>query len=852
MNQMEINGEELVFGLDIGTRSVVGTIGYNEGERFIVIAQEIREHQTRAMLDGQIHDINRVAATIRDIKVSLQEKTGYVLEEVCIAAAGRVLKTKTIHADMDFEKEHNVTKEDMDTLVSLGVEKAFGEFQKENDTDIHFYCVGYSVVKYYLNGLWMGQPEHHKAKSIGADLIATFLPEDVVDGLYQAVELADLRVANLTLEPIAAIRVAIPERFRLLNIAMVDVGAGTSDISITNDGSVIAFGMLPHAGDLLTEALAKSCLIDFVTAEKLKTAATTQTKIVYEDIMGIEQTITADEVIAICQPEIDKMAKLTADTIVELNGGTSPSAVFIVGGGGKIKGFSDKIASELGLDPSRVALRGEEILRNVEFPEGSLMDSTIITPIGICLSYYDQNNNFIHITFNGSRLKLYDNNKLAVVDAAMQANFVKDGLFPRRGKELRFTVNGRKRMKRGEYGESAHVYVNGEAVNLSFRIKPNDVVVIEEATVGKAAEERIGNLVDYSGSIALIVDGEVQQLPKPVRVNGKEEFADYMIQEGDEVIIDTYYTYDGLIEYLGYATEDTILIVNGEKIPRDAFIYANDRVEVHTEMDTDYEEMEEYGEAAYEQAEYGTYEYSKVVESTGSFNKKETEESKNAQSFVGGNTQEAQEVSAAYGSNVDDKNSESSMESGASNVYGGTPENGGLSENQKDVKESGETSENGELNENSENLYSESTKVNKETLENGELNGSQEGAYQENSNVNGETTPNSNASELQPEEEKKQNNSENVIQTILENGVKEEVAEPDGTKKIIVIVNENPIVMNGKKGYVFTDIFDYIDFDLSKMQGAGIVTLVNGTNAQYTQPLYNGDKIEVYWKEKEV
>ncbi len=58
--------------------------------------------------------------------------------------------------------------------------------------------------------------------------------------------------------------------------------------------------------------------------------------------------------------------------------------------------------------------------------------------------------------------------------------------------------------------------------------------------------------------------------------------------------------------------------------------------------------------------------------------------------------------------------------------------------------------------------------------------------------------------------------------------------------------------MNGKKGYVFTDIFDYIDFDLSKMQGAGIVTLVNGTNAQYTQPLYNGDKIEVYWKEKEV
>ena len=64
MNEVKVNGEDLVFGLDIGTRSVVGTVGYRQGDRFVVTAQEIRQHQTRAMLDGQIHDINRVAATI--------------------------------------------------------------------------------------------------------------------------------------------------------------------------------------------------------------------------------------------------------------------------------------------------------------------------------------------------------------------------------------------------------------------------------------------------------------------------------------------------------------------------------------------------------------------------------------------------------------------------------------------------------------------------------------------------------------------------------------------------------------------------------------------------------------------
>lgn len=56
----------------------------------------------------------------------------------------------------------------------------------------------------------------------------------------------------------------------MLNIALIDVGAGTSDISITNDGCIIAYGMIPIAGDALTEVIARHCLVDFATAEKSK------------------------------------------------------------------------------------------------------------------------------------------------------------------------------------------------------------------------------------------------------------------------------------------------------------------------------------------------------------------------------------------------------------------------------------------------------------------------------------------------------------------------------------------------------------------------------------------------------
>lgn len=767
MNQMNMNEEETVFGLDIGTRNVVGTVGFRQGEKFIVVAQEIREHQTRAMVDGQIHDINRVAATIADIRQSLQDKTGIKLDEVCIAAAGRVLKTMNVHIDMDLDTERNVTRDDMNTLISMGVDNAFAEFQEKNDTDMHFYCVGHSVVRYYINELWMSQPEHHKAKKLGADMIATFLPDDVVDGLYSAVELAGLKVANLTLEPIAAIRVAIPEKFRLLNIAMVDVGAGTSDISITDDGSVVAFGMLPYAGDSLTELLAKTCLIDFATAEKIKTASTQQDEIKYEDIMGVEQIITAEEVLSICRPEIEKIAKNTADTIRELNGGTSPSAVFIVGGGGKIKGFDKKIAEELGLEPSRVAIRGEEIMGNIEFPEDARKDSTIITPVGICLTHYEKNNNFIYITFNGERIKLYDNNKLTVMDAAMQAAFSRDGLFPRRGADLHYTVNGKNRVTKGEHGESAHVYVNGESVNLSYQIKSNDVVTIEESTLGLPAQEKIANLVDCNGKIVLNINGDEVQLPKPVKANGTVVTGDYMIQDQDAIEFLSYYTLQQFCEYMGISTEDMIIYINAEEAVADSTICSTDRIDLKSKKEL---ERQQIYEAA--QLEAKREKFSEAVKKHVTADTKAAEETK----------QETTVEESAKASALEESVKEEKIQSTDA------------------------------VNKSEEPVTKTDTKAAKTV---------------------------------------------NVFKGMVEDAAKEEKNEEEnGTeenyeefKKVIVIVNQKPIVMRGKKNYTFVDIFDYINFDTSKMRGSGIATLVNGKDAQYTQELYNGDKIDVYWKE---
>ena len=576
-----------VFGLDIGTRNVVGTVGYQTDDKeFVVTAQYVREHETRAMLDGQIHDIGRVAKTIKEVKDELEKQTGQPLEEVCIAAAGRVLKTVTTHVEYEYAQESVVTGEDVHTLNLLGIEKAQEALKEVNDTSYKFYCVGYSTVKFFLNDEVFISLEGHKANKIGEDIIVTFLPEDVVDGLYAAVGQAGLSVANMTLEPIAAINVAIPENYRMLNIALVDVGAGTSDISITRDGSIIAYGMIPHAGDEMTEVIVQHFLVDFNMAESIKLQSTTSDTVTYKDIMSIEHTIPAQDVWDVAAPVVDNIAQEVSTKIRELNGDKTVSACFVVGGGGKIHGFTEKLAEDLDLPEERVALRGEEVLGDVTFEQEDIKkDPLLVTPIGICLNYYDQRNNFIMVRFNGERIKLYDNNRLTIVDAALQAGFSNDELFPKRGTPINFTVNGVARLVRGEAGEGAVVTMNGKPASINTPLEPNSEIVIEPSKAGEAAVYKISQLDEYNHSvITFVINGRKVSCPRFVQVNGRLEPEDYSIRENDVIETRNYYTVRQIAQFMDLVIDtDQMIFVNNEEADLDTLVYENFSVEWKTD-----------------------------------------------------------------------------------------------------------------------------------------------------------------------------------------------------------------------------------------------------------------------------
>ena len=729
-----------VFGLDIGTRNVVGTVGYQTDDKeFVVTAQYVREHETRAMLDGQIHDIGRVAKTIKEVKDELEKQTGQPLEEVCIAAAGRVLKTVTTHVEYEYAQESVVTGEDVHTLDLLGIEKAQEALKEVNDTSYKFYCVGYSTVKFFLNDEVFISLEGHKANKIGEDIIVTFLPEDVVDGLYAAVGQAGLSVANMTLEPIAAINVAIPENYRMLNIALVDVGAGTSDISITRDGSIIAYGMIPYAGDELTEVIVQHFLVDFNMAESIKLQSTTSDTVTYKDIMSIEHTIPAQDVWDVAAPVVDNIAQEVSAKIRELNGDKTVSACFVVGGGGKIHGFTEKLAEDLDLPEERVALRGEEVLGDVTFEQEDIKkDPLLVTPIGICLNYYDQRNNFIMVRFNGERIKLYDNNRLTIVDAALQAGFSNDELFPKRGTPINFTVNGVARLVRGEAGDGAVVTMNGKPASINTPLEPNSEIVIEPSTAGEAAVYKISQLDEYNHSvITFVINGRKVSCPRFVQVNGRLEPEDYSIRENDVIETRNYYTVRQIAQFMDLVIDtDQMIFVNNEEADLDTLVYENFSVEWKTD---------EYGVARIDNNNYN-------------------------------DTQESDSDDASVLAEQDANSTESD----------------------NTVTRTSEQMMNQVLDE----LHDEFAKE------------AEASAVPEN--------------ELPKNDIQEEDSSENTV---------------------TVIVNGEPVELSGKDTYIFVDIFTHISFDLQAGKGRAIATVINGRDAQFSEELHEGDKIELYWKE---
>ena len=515
----------LIFALDIGTRSIIGVAGRVVDERFQVLAIEKEEHGKRAMLDGQIEDIAQVAKVARRVTDRMEEKLDCALERVCVAAAGRALRTEQGSYTMEFPEVTRVTNDTIGRLESGAVAEAEAMLGQVQEGERRFYLVGYTVAGYHLDHYPMSTLRNHNGRELEATVVATFLPREVVESLYAVMEASGLEVASLTLEPIAALNAAIPADLRLLNLVLADIGAGTSDIAVCRDGAVVGYTMATIAGDEITEELMRRFLVPFATAERMKTQMGAA-NITYRDVLGLEQSIPGELVRETVRQPAQMLAQEIAQRVTALNGG-APSALFLAGGGSKLEGLRDLVAEALEMEENRVALAGNNYEMTAFSDSYELNDPELATPLGIAVSAgLGLISDSYRIMLNGKPAKLFRSGALTVLELLMMNGYSSIDLLGRTGKSLSVTVDGQRMLFRGEPASPCVLLLNGTEAVPSAVVYAGDSIEFTPAVSGVPAQKTVKDLLgaDFTGGVT---------------VNGRLVDLDTRLSTGDQIVTST-------------------------------------------------------------------------------------------------------------------------------------------------------------------------------------------------------------------------------------------------------------------------------------------------------------------------
>ncbi|HDK7137201.1 TPA: rod shape-determining protein [Clostridium botulinum] len=742
MEKNHLDKQNIVFALDIGTRSILGAVGVVRDKKFHVIEESYVEHEERAMIDGQIHDVSLVANAVIKVKRDLEEKIGIELNKVSIAAAGRFLKTYTAKSELNVDNEKEIDKDTIRSLELTSVKKAEEEVSKKSGGKL--YCVGYTVKNYYLNDYVIGNLLLQKGEKIAAEVIATFLPRYVIDSLYSVMKKVGLIVDSLTLEPIAAMEAAIPKKLRLLNLALIDVGAGTSDIAICSRDSITAFGMVSLAGDEVTETIVQNFLVDFETAEKIKKQCSESDTVEYIDVLGLTNKIPSKDIKRVIEPVVKKISEEIGNKIIEINGEKSPNAIFLVGGGAHTPLLKEFLCEKLNMPLERAAIKDRDAVIDCSI-ENNKFGSEGVTVLGIGLiSIRRLGNDFIDVMLNGSIISLFNSHKHIVMDVMLQAGINPKVLLGRNGRSIRFTLNNIKRMAFGTLATNALIKINGVKASVEDNIKEGDKIEIEFAKNGEDAKPTLKDYIKKVYSTTFFINDIIENLTPLAFVNGDKKDVNYIIKEGDNVKILFPETLGHYREY--YETlKDYKYYLNGEELKEDYIIRESDRIyKIRDEIEENKEENFEINEVDGKDNELNVVE-KEIIET----------------------------------------NDETSIGEVIVYNYTQSKDNGLKS---KDLQ--------------SEVLEEKEAALTKEYIEN--------------------------------EKENREGKIETENFNIKETGIK-------------VRVNNEEILLKGKDKYIFVDIFNHVEFDLSVAKGK-LVLLLNGKSAGYYDDLKDGDSIEIKWE----
>lgn len=376
-----------IAALDIGTEYVKAIIAKLEDSKITVVGVGRSHQELSDMHSGAISDISGVVKNCENALSIAEKQAGIQAKQAVIGIAGELVKgtTNTIkYRRPQSEKPLDVAEIELiiDKVQERAYQKAKDQISLETGNDnVEIKLVNSALVSIYIDGYKVSNPIGFQGKDVAIQIYTAYAPLIHIGALEKVASELSLELVAVAAEPFAVARSVVDsDAGSTFTAILVDVGGGTTDIAVVNDGGVEGTKMFGIGGRSFTNTIANELEITYKDAEKLKVNIDNEaleTSVVKDINEAIDKTLEVWIAgVEIALSEFDNVDHL-------------PNKILLCGGGASLNELVNKLKEsdwykELPFTkkPSVHHIKPEDVVDIVD-DSGDIKDHTLITALGL-------------------------------------------------------------------------------------------------------------------------------------------------------------------------------------------------------------------------------------------------------------------------------------------------------------------------------------------------------------------------------------------------------------------------------------------------------------------------------------
>lgn len=289
--QEELNtrrtSDDTILALDIGTEFVKAVIAkqQKDGTLDIIGVGKVRQDSSN-MYAGAIADIPGVV-TICEKTLNQAEKVAGVTSKLAVVGiAGELIKGNT--STVRYRRKNGnkpLTEQEMSLIIKRVQEQAGERARKEisdetNNPNVEVRLINSAIVSITIDGYKISNPVGFKGTDVVIQFYTAFAPLVHISAIEKVCAELSLDLLAVAVEPFAVCRACLGDDLDgNLSAIVMDIGGGTTDIAVIDDGGVEGTKMFGIGGRGFTHQIAEALNVDFETAEKYKLSINNPTKV---------------------------------------------------------------------------------------------------------------------------------------------------------------------------------------------------------------------------------------------------------------------------------------------------------------------------------------------------------------------------------------------------------------------------------------------------------------------------------------------------------------------------------------------------------------------------------------------